>query len=174
MEFAYIYDRDSLPQENYKWHIIYCRHAEVLVKNELDVYKYLRFICVRSEAEKETLLSMLSDETKDKISGKIKVFTKDGIFFNNRFFVNNVSLVDGQVMVSFSNADKDIFTIKGAAKSLETGEETERTKENWKLPSSIRFPLYDLSASKGIEFSLYIDGHLVYKNKLFITKEMTV
>ncbi len=69
LEFEYIYDRNPLPQENYRGHIIYCRHAEVLVKDELDIYDYLKFVCVRSEAEKETLLYLIDSEAKRKISG---------------------------------------------------------------------------------------------------------
>ncbi|EQB35363.1 hypothetical protein M947_08760 [Sulfurimonas hongkongensis] len=35
-------------------HIVYCTNAEVLVKDELNVYNSLKWICVRSKADKDT------------------------------------------------------------------------------------------------------------------------
>ncbi len=54
------------------------------------------------------------------------------------------------------------------------GEVIDKIKTNWKMPAKINFILPELSLDEGIEFTLFIDDHLVYKNIIFETREKTV
>ena len=170
LEFNYIYNREALQPDSFNGHIIYCRHAEVLIPNELDIYDYLKFICVRSEAEKETLLYGLDDETKEKISGRIKIFTKDGIFFNNRLFVNSVKLVDKEVNMNFSNANKYEFEMRVVAKDYASGKEYDKEK-TWKFPSMVHWKLEDDIGSDGFYIRIELNGDIAYENILFKQEE---
>ena len=170
LEFNYIYNREALQPDSYNGHIIYCRHAEVLIPNELDVYEYLKFICVRSEAEKETLLHGLDDNIKEKISGKIKIFTKDGIFFNDRLFVNSVRLSDNEVSMSFSNADRNEFEMRVIAKDYTSGKDYDEQK-TWKVPSSVTWKVPDEIGSDGFYICIELNGNIVYENVLFNREE---
>ncbi len=82
LEWEYIYHRKSLYQTPNARHINYCRNAEVLVKDELNIYDTLKWICVRSKADKDTLLNLVNISTKELIKDKIKIFTSDGLFHN--------------------------------------------------------------------------------------------
>ena len=64
LEWEYIYHRKSLYQVENSAHIIYCRNAEVLVRDELNIYNSLKWICVRSKADKDTLLNLVDIPTK--------------------------------------------------------------------------------------------------------------
>ncbi len=174
LEFKYIYHRSAILDEEMKRHIINCRHAEVLVPDELDVYDYLKFVCVRSEAEKETLLYLIDPEARRKISGKLKVFTKPGIFYSNRLFVDKVFMEHDSIVITFANAGIHKFSLRGIAKSIADNEMIDKTKENWKIPGKINFMLPEFSTDVGVEFTLFIDDHLVYKNTIHKTKEQTV
>ena len=174
LEFKYIYHRSPIMDEEMKRHIINCRHAEVLVQDELNIYDYLKFICVRSEAEKETLLYLINEKSRKKISGKVKVFTKLGLFNNDRLFINKVTLEDEQIAITFANTGHHSFTLRGVAKSLTNSETIDETKTDWVLEKEIYFKIPNMSLENGIEFTLWIDNHLVYQSSLFISSEETV
>jgi len=174
LEFKYIYHRSALLDEETKRHIINCRHAEVLIPDELNIYDYLKFVWVRSEAEKETLLYLVNDECQEKVDGKIKVFTKPGIFNADRLFVEKVKLEEAQIVIVLANAAHHTFTLRGVAKSVATGETVNRTKTDWTLSKNIYFKTPDISLDRGVEFTLFIDGHLIYKNKIVKSSEAMV
>lgn len=61
-----------------------------LVKGELNIYDSLKWICVRSKADKDTLLNLVNETTKKVIKDKIKIFTSDGLFHNKRLFIEEI------------------------------------------------------------------------------------
>jgi len=170
LEFNYIYNREALQSDNFNRHIIYCRHAEILIPDELNIDEYLKFICVRSEAEKETLLYGLNTAVQEKLSGKIKVFTKDGIFFNDRLFVNSVTLVDNEVNINFSNANKYEFDMRIVAKDYASGREYDKQK-TWKFSSSVNWKVSDEIGSDGFYIRIELNENIAYENILFNKKE---
>lgn len=170
LEFEYIYHRGSLFQATNPSHIKYCRHAEVLISNELDVFEFLKFICVRSEAEKETLLYGLNDSIIEQLKGKIKVFNKDGIFENDRFFVESVKLIDNEIKIIFANAGKYEFKLDIEAKNLITGKESKASKE-YIIPKSINLKKPTNGSLKKLYLRIDIDGNLVYENNIVSEEE---
>ena len=69
LPFKEIYHNSWL-KEDEKREIIARRHAEVIVPGQLDL-EPLRFIWCRSEAEKETLLSLLSETERNRWANKV-------------------------------------------------------------------------------------------------------
>lgn len=173
LEWKYIYHREPLDQSGYSRHINYCRNAEVLVKDELNIYDSLKWICVRSKADKDSLLNLVDETTKDIIKDKIKIFTSDGLFYNKRLFLEEVKLNKKQVEISFINTDNQEFTLNGIAKSLATNEVINKSV-TLNIKSNINYMLNELDISKGLHFVLYIDENIVYDNVLFDINEVLV
>lgn len=166
LEFNYIYNRESLPSNPYSRHIIYCRHAEVLVRDELKIDEFLKYICVRSEAERETLLTLLDENAQQLYREKIKVFTKDGIFYKDRLHINKVSL-NGQILTfEFSNAKNNQFNLEAIYTIIDSGESRLITHPKMDIPSKLIANIPEQIGQQGITFVLKLDGNLVYQNTL--------
>ncbi len=167
LEFNYIYHREPLPDENLRKHIQYCRHAEVLVPNEVNIDKFLKYVYVRSQAEKETLLYGLNDSTIEHLKNKIIVFSKDGLFWAKELFVNSVALKRNNIEIELSLAPLENFKIVLYGKDLETEKSFETLIEgnisqhifSWHLRN------YNIG-KKGFYFKIEVDGHIVYQNIL--------
>lgn len=166
LEFNYIYNRESLPSGPYSRHIIYCRHAEVLVRDELRIEDFLKYICVRSEAERDTLLSLMNKDVQKMYSDKIKVFTKDGIFYKDRLYVNKVSLNGQLLSVELANAKKSLFDLETVYTVIDSGITRTSTHLKMAIPTKLNGSLSEPIGSNGIEFSLFLDKNLVYKGRL--------
>ncbi|MCF6331554.1 MAG: DUF4433 domain-containing protein [Sulfurimonas sp.] len=173
LEWKYIYHRESLYQIENARHINYCRNAEVLVKDELDVYDSLKWICVRSKADEATLLNLVDETTKKIIKDKIKIFTFDGLFHNKRLYIEEVKLAKKQININFININNQEFTLNGIAKSLVTNEIINKSKI-FHINSNINFNIDELDVSKGVHFILNIDEYKVYDNILFEINEVLV
>lgn len=166
LEFNYIYNRESLPSDSYSRHIVYCRHAEVLIRDELAIEEFLKFICVRSEAERETLLSLMNDDARIWYGAKIKVFTKDGIFYKDRLYVNKVSLNGQLLIIELANAKNNHFDVEATYTVIDSGESRRITHLNMAIPSKLNADLPEPIGSQGVVFALYLDNNLVYQGKL--------
>ena len=172
LEFNYIYHREPLPTDDFKKHIQYCRHAEVLVPDEVKIDEFLQYIYVRSQAEKETLLYGLDIDVAEHFKNKIILFSKDGLFWAKELFVNSVVLKGSDVAIDLSIAPQNNFIITLYGKDLESNSEFKTTiKESisqhlfsWHLRSHIM-------GSKGFYFKIEIDNHLVYEHILHQHKD---
>ena len=92
----------------------------------------------------------------------------------SRLFVDKVLLENDHIIITLANAGSHEFTLRGIVKGMIDGKVIDKTKENWKMPAKINFMLPDLSLDEGVEFTLFINDHLVYKNIIHKTKEQTV
>lgn len=81
LPFDKIY-HDSPIAENEKKEIIGYRHAEILFPDQLEIEPFLKRIVVRSPAEKETLLSLMDEEVRQKYLRIIQIDTTNTVFFN--------------------------------------------------------------------------------------------
>jgi len=163
LEFENIY-KDGSSTNN---HERYCRHAEVLVQDKLQLNDSLiKHILVRSKAEKETLLFLLSSQSKIKYGNKIKIST-NGIYFSDRYFLDRVVLLDsGNIEFLFlnHNQNKD-FTFKAEAKAIAQNF-FHKSATTTKAYPRIIFMLPQ-AIKNGLEIKLYIDDNLIYHNILY-------
>lgn len=89
--FKYVY-HDGPFNRDYAREIIFHRCAEVLLPIQLELNESLKFIACRSTAERQTLLSILSDDIRRKWEGLIRIGVK-GLFERKWVFVEEVVVV---------------------------------------------------------------------------------
>ena len=100
LPFNEIYHNSWL-EEDEKREIIASRHAEVIVPGQLDL-EPLRFIWCRSEAEKETLLSLFSEMQRNQWANKVFHGKKYDLFFSRWSYVDRVALGETSARFSFN------------------------------------------------------------------------
>jgi len=167
LEFNYIYHREPLPSDSLKKHIQYCRHAEVLVPYQVDIDSFLKYIYVRSQAEKETLLYSLDEEVAKQLNNKIIIFSKDGLFWAKEFFINSVTLKENKIIVDLSSIPYDRFKIVLYGRDLETDKTFQTIIDTNISNYSFSWQLANHSIDvKGFYFKIEVDGHIVYQNIL--------
>lgn len=81
--------------------IVACRNAEVIVPRQLDL-QALRFIYCRSEAEKATLMHLLSDPLRRQYQSKIFASARSDPFFKKRTFIETATLTSEGISLRFS------------------------------------------------------------------------
>jgi hypothetical protein len=162
LEFEYIYHRGSTYQEPNPNHITYCRHAEVLILNELSIYDYIEYVVVRSEAEKQTLLHYLSAESREKLEQKIRVYT-NGLFYADRFYIENINLIDDMFHISFSKTTHDKFDFVFKITNNDTNQSYTKEALQVSIESkNVTFKIKPEYVSKNISLKITIDGSLAY------------
>ncbi len=164
LEFENIYHRGSTFHESNPRHITYCRHAEVLIPNELNIYDYIKYVFVRSEAEKQTLLYHLDSNTKQKLEQKIRIHT-NGLFYADRFYIENIRLDDDMFHISFSKATSDRFDFVFNITNNDTGLNYKEEIPQVSLESkTVTFKIKSEYVSKNMSLEIKIDGSLAYEH----------
>lgn len=164
LEFENIYHRGSMYSEPNPKHITYCRHAEVLLPNELDIYESLKYIVVRSEAEKQTLLHNLEESVKDEVNNKIRIKT-NGLFYANRFYVEKVILNDDAFVITFSQATNEKFDFVFIIRNNEIGNSYEKSVRDVSLENRIAtLKVKPEFLSDNLSLRIEIDGHLAHEH----------
>lgn len=168
LNFRLIYHRTSFSQE-YRDTIINARHSEILIKDELPIKGNLKLIAVRSKAEKETLLYLMDNNTREFYKDKIYVQPKTGIFVNNWLYVKEVNMIDKMITILWHSCSnerqcEDKYNIKIELEDIQTNSKKGLKKENW-YPSSnsmkINIPEDFIDAF--FYLSIFIDDKLAYK-----------
>ena len=88
----------SRPEES---DIIPRRMAEVIIPGHLDM-KSLKWIYCRSEAEKDTLLHLLTDALQPLYERKIVATTRSDLYFRQHTFLESVRMESESAYLSFS------------------------------------------------------------------------
>lgn len=102
LPFQAIYHVGPLPSALIeKDKIINCRNAEVVVPEQLSI-DYLKLIYCRSDAEKDTLLSLLSADAYNIWNDHIIVDRLGQLFHKKWTFVDKVRSVESKITLSFS------------------------------------------------------------------------
>jgi len=163
LEFEYIYHRGSLYGAQNNAHITYCRHAEVLIPQELDIWQVLRYVVVRSEAEKQTLLHHLDTYARKQIEDKIRVRV-NGLFYADRLYVENVELIEKGYIITFSKITvPDKFDFRFVVTHRLTGETI--VKEASQVTLEHQKPKLLIAGDlRNSILRIEIDGHLAYEH----------
>lgn len=102
--------------------IVACRHAEIVVSDELKLDEALKFIIVRSQSEKNTLLSLLEPREVEKYSDKIRIDNKQIMFFSLWTYVSKAELSSDKIMLTFNNGlGNKTFDLKIRMTDLQSG-----------------------------------------------------
>lgn len=161
LPFKQIYHNSSL-KEDEKRDIIASRHAEVIVPGQLDL-EPLRFIWCRSEAEKETLLSLLSEMQRNQWANKVFHGKKYDLFFSRWSYVDRVALGETSARFSFNrNANTPgPFDLEVSVENHHTGQTLRLRKEDFRADHGVSVKFRSPMPNYTIE--LRLDGCLAYR-----------
>ena len=143
--------------------IVFRRQAEVIVPRRLDL-NALQYIYCRSEAERETLLHLLSPKLRKRYQNKIIASTRSDLFYRRQTFVEKVRLSSEVATFHFSPETKSPgpFHLRVEYKAASTVHS--RDIADFKIERScvLQIPLPFLSTDYTL--CLYLDNHLAYAN----------
>ena len=168
LDFTLIYHRTYFSPEQ-RDNIVNARHSEILIKNKLPIEGNLKLIAVRSEAEKETLLYLMDDNSRIFYKDKIYVQPKTGIFLNNWLYVRKVNIIDNIITILWHNCSnygqcENNYNIKIVLEDIKTNNKKGLRKENWypsRNPMKINIPKDFID--EFFYLSIFIDDTLAYK-----------
>lgn len=160
LPFDKIYHDQPLTHEE-KSTIVGHRHAEIILPNRFPIKEYLQKIVVRTPAEKETLLALMSSRVKDEYGHLIQIDSTNNIFFSRWTHVGKVNLHQNSFDLEFRSSSKyQKFDL-----SLEftdvSGTPLTHDVKDWKGISKSSFNFQ--SPHDEYELTIRFDGHLMYK-----------
>ena len=160
LPFAKIY-HDEVPTAEEKRAIVGHRHAEIVLPDRLPITEYLQKIVVRTPAEKETLLSLMSNEVKDKYSHLIQIDTTNNVFFSYWPHIGKVTLHQKSFDLELRSSSK-YLTLDLTFEFLDaSGRLLTHDVKDWSAISKETFSFQ--SAHDEYELTIRFDGHLMYK-----------
>lgn len=164
LPFEKIYHSGSL--HRFIWYeksgIIRNRHAEVIVPKELDLEE-LSLIWCRTQAEFETLIHLISEETYERWKEKIGVANRIPLFYENWTFVKKVVYHQSSVEFIFNHGfPRGPFNVKVTVKDMGTGKTYSYSAANKNLGDSLDIRNPDKVHGKFIEVLFTIDDHIAY------------
>jgi hypothetical protein len=151
--------------------ITFHRNAEVLVPYEVDL-RSLKYIICRSEAEKQTLQSLLGHIGWLQWSHivKLELFP---IFNKTWLYVEKVEFNQAAVVIHFNEtilSRKGPFNFEWGCKIISTKEELSGNRLDYNFKKTFRINR-EKSVNESILFWVKLNGILVYRNKLRVGKE---
>ena len=163
LPFNKIYHNSWL-REDEKQEIITSRHAEVIVPGQLDL-EPLQFIWCRSEAEKETLISLLSETQRNQWADKVFHGKKYDLFFSLWSYLDQVALGENGARFSFNRNTKTPgpFDLEVVVEDHDTGKTLRLRKEGFMADNNLLCKFRNSILNYTIE--LRLDGWLAYRCK---------
>ena len=163
LPFKKIYHNSYL-KESKKQEIITSRHAEVIVPNRLSL-NALKFIWCRSEAEKETLISLLDEEQRNRWIRKIFHGQKYDLFFLCWSYIEEARLNKNGVQFRFNRSTKTPgpFDLSAYVKDHDNNETLSAEESGVMLDHTILLKFKRPIENYVVE--LRVDDHLVYRSE---------
>jgi len=163
LPFNKIYHEGSVSDDS-KRNIIFHRHAEVIIPKQLDLSN-LKHIWCRSQAEYETLKSLLPDKIYNKWIKKIGVSNRGLLFFAKWTYIIKVDLSSSSVKFLFNpSIISGTFNAKLEITETETGDIFEWEDKNFKAERNKMFSLSNLKHPERYIVKFWLDDHIAYQN----------
>ncbi len=145
--------------------IIFHRHAEVIVPDELDLSP-LRFIGCRTQAEYETLLHILEPKARKQWSPRIGPGMKANLHFRRWTFVEQAELTTKSILFRFnpSSQTPGPFRCRVTIDEDETGQQYLWEESSFHARSTLELNLGRLRHPQSYTVRLELDGQLAYSN----------
>ncbi len=161
---------DGRLNDNEKRNIVYHRHAEVLIPNELGLDS-LKWIVCRSEAESRTLRELLNLKTWLKIHKRVKKSPQ--LFFQYWTFVVATELEQNKVTVRFNASSRTpaSFAVRLDIKNLQTGENYFWKNDAFTANSDLRVRIPQLTTPCSYQVRLTLDDAIAYADT-FVSEPM--
>ncbi len=161
LPFDQIYHNSRLEMQE-KQRLVASRHAEVIVPGQLDL-EPLRFIWCRSEAEKETLVSCLSETQRNQWANKVFHGKKYDLFFSKWSYVDQVELDEtgGRLSFNRNTTTPGPFDLEVSVEDHDTGKTLRHREEKFMVGPSMSLKFKSPIPNYTIE--LRLDGYLAYR-----------
>ena len=139
------------------------RMAEVIIPDRLDL-ESLKWIYCRSEAEKDTLLHLLTDAMRPLYERKIVATTRSDLYFRQHTYLESVRMDSEAVYLSFSpeTQSRGPFHLQVIIRS---GDEIRQYTEEAFAFQSGEFRWKINTEFDDYEFELRLDENMVYRNR---------
>lgn len=141
--------------------ITFYRNAEVVVPGSLDLTA-LRYIGCRSEAEKETLLHLLSPPIRQKYQNQIIATSRITLFFKSHTFLQAARMSSNSIVLNFSPDTKSPGPFEFSFDLIKRSETVSLARSGVMANKSIPINLKQPASVYSVRVQL--DGHLVYAN----------
>jgi hypothetical protein len=145
--------------------IIFHRHAEVIMSDELDLSP-LRFVGCRTQAEYETLLHILEPKARRRWSPSIGLGMKANLHYRRWTCVEQVELTTKEILFRFnpSSLTPGPFQCRVVILEDDTGREYRWEEGSFQANSTLKVNLGRLSHPQSYAVRLELDGQLAYSN----------
>lgn len=170
LPFEQIYHDRAFDAGVDKTEIIRRRHAEVMVPDALPLEGFLSWIFLRSEAEQQTLRSLLDDEEvriPEFWSSRIRVALPGNLFYRRWTFIERVVATHETIRIMFNPDSLTPSPFRVRVEMLDLG--MRRVVASWtgdefntRSPVTVRVP-DDIAASR-VLFRVFLDGHLAHQH----------
>ncbi|SFC10290.1 protein of unknown function [Alkalibacterium subtropicum] len=168
LPFDKIYHDRALSHDE-KRSIIGHRHAEIIVPNSLPLDEYLMKIVVRTPAEKETLLALMSEDLREKYEKYVQIDTSNVIFFSRWTYFHTAQLkseymrFDLRISQQYLNNSKPVQFDLEAELGEADGTVKKQTIMDWTAKSVLTIPFKE--PRDKYDITLKFDNHLMYKGR---------
>lgn len=163
MPFDRIFHNRSLYNNPKKAEIISNRHAEIVMRDELKIDK-LKYVYVRSLPEKEYLLTLLDQDTRNRYEKIILIDNKKKLFYGSRAYLISSVTDSKNINLNFNTGNSDPeFNVRLEIRDLEKG------IFGWG-PKKIKLsdmPSFDISKEElhHYEIKIYLDNIKAYQSR---------
>lgn len=146
--------------------IIYHRHAEVVVRDKLELTE-LKLVWCRSEAEYKTLLNLLQPYTRDIWKDRIGAGKKGNLFFRKWIFVEEANLNRESISFKFNVPLQDFETVRIRIEINEilTGKKYIWEDLEYRVTGSLQLNLSNLLNPQIYEVALTIDDQIMFLDR---------
>lgn len=143
--------------------IIFHRHAEILVPKVLKLDESLAWIGCRSHAERQTLISLLSRQSRSKYLHLIRI--ADSVFFEKAWiFIDNVTFDGKQLTFYFNPSSRHIGQV--AVKLMVTYGNGQTATIERELTAKSLWPIKFRAPQDVLDVQLYVLGCLAFSGRL--------
>ncbi|MEQ8674637.1 MAG: DarT ssDNA thymidine ADP-ribosyltransferase family protein [Aggregatilineales bacterium] len=147
--------------------IILHRQAEVIIPQRIGL-ENLRYIWCRSEAERETLRSLLPNPIWHEWQNSIYFNAEHNLFFRYWAYVTKVTLSRTKIVFNFnlpSNvSDIEPFDIVAQVTDLNSEKMYSFQRETGTVHNTVYLNIEDMTDTSHYSVKLFIDNHLAYAN----------
>lgn len=165
LPFELIYHDSALTHEQ-RPTVVYHRHAEVIVPDELDLSSLRRIFC-RSKAEYQTLLHLLPPGVRSRWSMRVGPAEGLNLFFRRWTFVEEASLTSEEAVLHFNSGSQTPGPFAARVEIVETSSKRKYFWSNsaFEATRDLRIPLGAMKMPDDYLISFFLDDCLAYAGR---------
>lgn len=147
--------------------IVFHRHAEVIVPNKLELEDALRYIVCRTQAEYETFLFLLNEDTRKKLASKIVNDTRRTLHYRRWTFIENVGMSEKVIQLKFNPSSKEPkpFNLRFEIREAQTGKVHSLQDESFDTVQSLNANIESVKNPENSVITVTLNGDIAYKNR---------